>query len=367
MAGHDRTEKATPKKREEARKKGQVAKSPDFNGAVVLLAGLTALSAFGPGLWQRIGDSTRGILHLVATPSVVSREGIGTVMGEVGATTLRAVAPIAAVCLVAGVLASVLQVGLKPSGKVLKPDPKKINPLSGAKQIFGPHSLFELAKSVVKVAVVGAIGAMAVLPKLEELAALVGMPPAVLVPELARTVLAIVQRAAIAYLVIALADYAYQRWRHEKSLKMDKQEVKDEHKQQELPAEVKGMQRRRAMEMARARMMDAVPTADVVVTNPTHFSVALRYSSEALAPVVVAKGQDHVALRIRQLAREHGVMVVPNPPLARTLHASVDVGKMIPEELYQAVAELLAYVYRVNSRSKTGGEALRAETGAIAA
>ena len=141
------------------------------------------------------------------------------------------------------------------------------------------------------------------LPKLEELAALVGMPPAVLVPELAGTVLAIAQRAAVAYLVIALADYVYQRWRHEKSLKMDKQEVKDEHKQQELPAEVKGMQRRRGMEMARARMMDAVPTADVVVTNPTHFSVALRYSSDALAPVVVAKGQDHVALRIRELAR----------------------------------------------------------------
>ena len=189
------------------------------------------------------------------------------------------------------------------------------------------------------------------LPQLEELAALVGMPPAVLVPKLAGMVLAIAQRAAVAYLVIALADFLYQRWRHEKSLKMDKEEVKREHKQQELPAEVKGMQRRRAMEMARARMMDAVPTADVVVTNPTHFSVALRYSSEALAPVVVAKGQDHVALRIRRLAADHGVMVVPNPPLARTLHASVDVGKMIPEDLYQAVAELLAYVYRVNAKA----------------
>jgi flagellar biosynthetic protein FlhB len=223
--------------------------------------------------------------------------------------------------------------------------------MSGAKQIFGPHALFELAKNVAKVVVVGAVAALAVLPKLEELAALVGMPPAVLLPELASTVLSIAQRAAVGYLLIALADFGYQRWRHEKSLRMDKQEVKDEHKQQELPAEVKGLQRRRAMEMARARMMDAVPTADVVVTNPTHFSVALRYSSDALAPVVVAKGQDHVALRIRELAREHGVMVVPNPPLARTLHASVDVGKMIPEDLYQAVAELLAYVYRVNSRA----------------
>jgi flagellar biosynthesis protein FlhB len=350
MAGSDRTEKATPKKRQEARAKGQVARSADLNGAVVLLAALTALSSFGPGMMEGVADASRQILHLTATPSVVGREGIGTVMGQVGSATARAVAPIACVCLVSGVLISVLQVGLKPSAKVLKPDPKKLNPLSGAKQIFGPHALFELAKSVTKVAVVGAIAALAVLPELEELAALVGMPPAVLLPELATTVLSIARRAAFAYLIIAFADYGYQRWRHEKGLRMDKQSVKDEHKQQELPAEVKGMQRRRGMELARARMMDAVPTADVVVTNPTHFSVALRYSSEALAPVVVAKGQDHVALRIRELAREHGVRVVPDPPLARTLHASVDVGQMIPEELYQAVAELLAYVYRVNAQ-----------------
>jgi len=349
MAGHDRTEKATPKKRAEARKKGQVAKSADFNGAIVLLASLLALSAFGPGLLQRVGDATRRILQLVATPSVVGQEGVGTVLRDAGTATAQAVAPIAFVCLIAGVVASVLQVGFKPSAHALKPDPKRLNPMSGAKQIFGPHAFFEAGKSIAKVLVVGAIAAFAVLPKLTALAALVGMPPVVLVPELARTVVSIAQRAAFAYLIIALADYGYQRWRHEKGLRMDKQEVKDEHKQAELPAEVKGMQRRRGMELARARMMDAVPTADVVVTNPTHFSVALRYSSEALAPIVVAKGQDHVALRIRELAREHGVLVVPNPPLARTLHATVDIGKMIPEDLYHAVAELLAYVYRVNA------------------
>src|SRR3712207_1719435 len=243
---------------------------------------------------ERVGDATRRILLLTSTPSVVEQEGIGTVLREAGGASLQAVAPIAVVCAVAGFLASVLQVGLKPSGKALRPDPKRMNPLSGAKQIFGPHALFETAKTIAKVAVVGAIAALAVLPQLEELAALVGMPPAVLVPELAGMVLGIAQRAAFAYLVIALADYAYQRWRHEKSLRMDKEEVKREHKQQELPAEVRSMQRRRAMEMARARMMDAVPTADVVVPNPTHFSVALRYSSDALAPVAVAKGQDHV-------------------------------------------------------------------------
>jgi flagellar biosynthetic protein FlhB len=171
-------------------------------------------------------------------------------------------------------------------------------------------------------------------------------------PHLAAEVLAIAQRAALAYLVIAVADAIYQRWRFAKQMRMDKQEVKDEHKQQELPAEIKGAQRRRSMELARARMMDAVPTADVIVTNPTHFSVALRYDGEHPAPVVVAKGQDVLALRIRELARERGVAVVPDPPLARALYASVDVGRMIPEELYEAVAQLLAYVYRVAGARK---------------
>jgi flagellar biosynthesis protein FlhB len=351
MAGHDKTEKATPKKRDEARKKGQVARSMDLNGAVVLLAALLALSAFAPGMFHRMAEASRELLAWTAQPEVVGRDGVGKVLSSVASAWLLSVLPIAAVCLIAGVLTSLAQVGLKPAPQALKPDPKRLNPLQGAKQIFGTHALFEGAKSIVKVCAVGAIAVLAVLPKLEELAALVGMPPAVLLPELCRQVLSIAQRAAFAYLVIAIADVVYQRWRHEKQLKMDKQEVKDEHKQQELPSEVKSMQRRRAMEMARARMMDAVPTADVVVTNPTHYSVALRYSADALAPVVVAKGQDLVALRIREIAREAGVMVVPDPPLARAIHGSVDIGRMIPEELFQAVAELLAYVYRVAGRS----------------
>jgi flagellar biosynthesis protein FlhB len=349
---NDKTEKATPKKQEEARKKGQVAKSMDLNGAIVLLAALLALSAFAPRMYQRISDATREILAYVSQPEIVGREGVGKVLSEVASAWLLSIAPIAAVCLVVGLLVSVAQVGFKPSPAALKPDMKKLNPLQGAKQIFGTHALFEGTKSIVKVVSVGAIALIAVLPKLEEIAALVGMPPAVLLPMIGKEVLGVCQRAAFAYLVIAIADVAYQRYRHNKGLKMDKQEVKDEYKQQSLPSEVKSMQRQRAMQFARARMMDAVPTADVIVTNPTHFSVALRYDGEHPAPVVVAKGQDVLALRIRELARERGVAVVPDPPLARALYASVDVGRMIPEELYEAVAQLLAYVYRVAGARK---------------
>lgn len=347
MAGNDKTEKATPKKRDDARKKGQVAKSTDVNGAVMLMAGLMALSAFGPMMLRRMEEATVAVLSLAGDPGVIEERGIGRLMAEVAIHVGVASAPVVLVCGLAGFVASVGQVGLKPTPVAIKPDFKKLDPLKGAKNLFGINMVAEAVKSVLKVGAVGGIAALAVLPKLDELAALVGMPAAELMPHLAGTVLAVAQRAAGAYLVIAAMDLIYQRWRFAKQLRMDKQEVKDEHKKQELPAEVRGMQRRRAMEMSRARMMDAVPTADVVVVNPTHFSVALRYDPEHPAPVVVAKGQDILALRIRELAASHGIAVVPDPPLARALYGSVEVGRMIPEELYQAVAQLLAYVYRV--------------------
>ena len=193
----------------------------------------------------------------------------------------------------------------------------------------------------------GAIAALALFPKLDELAALVGTPPADLIPQVAGIVMTIAQRSAVAYLVIAAADFVWQRYRHEKQLRMDHQEIKQEFKQQGLPAEIKSAQRRRAMELSRARMMDAVPSADVIVTNPTHYSVALKYDSGSAAPIVVAKGVDNLAFKIREAAKDAGVMIVPDPPLARTLYANVEIGRQIPEDLFHAVAQLLAYVYRV--------------------
>jgi flagellar biosynthetic protein FlhB len=343
----NKTEKATPKKRQEARKKGQVAKSQDINGAVVMLASVLALSAFGPRMYQRMADATVGILDLIKDPSVVDRKGVGELFTTIGGHVLVGIAPIVFVCAAAGVVASVGQVGFKPSFQAIKPDFKKLNPVSGLKNMVSPNSAVEAVKSTVKVGAVGAIVALALFPRLDEMAALVGMPAQQMLPTLATLVIQIAQRAAGAYIAIAAADFFWQRYRFEKNLKMDKEEVKQEHKQQELPNEIRMAQRRRAMELARARMMDAVPTADVVVTNPTHYSVALRYDSDNPAPIVVAKGTDHLALRIRRAAADAGVQVVPDPPLARALYATVDVGRMIPEEMFAAVAQLLAYVYKV--------------------
>jgi flagellar biosynthesis protein FlhB len=349
-SGGDKTEKATPKKRSEARKKGSVAKSQDLNGAIVMFAALFALSATAPHLVEVLQVSMRDAFGLISTPDVVNHRGLGPLISSQGRSAALAAAPVILTCIAAGLLINVAQVGGKPHMTALKPDPKRLNPISGFKNIYGKNALFESAKNLFKVAAVGVVTALGVLPKLDELAALVGMPPAQLLPTLAHHVLGIAQRAGAVYLVIGVVDYAYQRYRHEKSLKMDKQEVKDEHKSTELPAEVRGAIRRRQMQQARARMMADVPTADVVVTNPTHFAVALRYDPQKAAPEVVAKGSDLLAKKIREIAADSGVPVIADPPLARSLHASVEVGRVIPEELYQAVAQLLAFVYRTARR-----------------
>lgn len=350
MSG-ERTEKPTPKRRNEARKKGQVARSNDMNGAIVMLAALVALGSFGPKLTGQLENSMYHGLTLISTPDVVSREGIGSLLSSAFGAAAAAVAPILFVCLAAGVLVNVAQVRPRLNMQALKPDPKRLNPAAGIKRLFGPNSAFEAGKGVAKVLVMTAVVASAMVPKMGEMAGAVGMQPADLLSTLAHTILTIARRAAIAYLVIAVLDYLWQRHRHEKSLKMSKEDVKEEGKSQNVAPEVKAAIRRRQIQAARARMMAAVPQADVVVVNPTHFAVALGYDGAKEAPEVLAKGPDLVARQIRRVAEEHGVPVIEDPPLARSLYGAVEVGQQIPEEFFQAVAQLLAFVYRVAGRS----------------
>jgi flagellar biosynthetic protein FlhB len=301
-------------------------------------------------MFDEMERSMRGTLAMIATPNVVTGRGLGAIFSSSAKTVVMAVAPVAFACMVVGVVVNVMQVKWKPSTKTIKPDPKKLNPISGAKNLFGPNMLFETGKNVVKVSIVGAIVAYAVIPKLGELAGLVGLPPGDLMRQLVMNVLGIAKRAAVAYLMIGIVDYIYQRWRTEKGMKMDKNEVKEEQKSFAPPAEVRAAMKQRQREVARARMMSAVPEADVVVTNPTHYAVALKYDGDKAAPEVVAKGKDLIAAQIRKIAGENDVPVISDPPLARSLHASVEVGRQIPEELYAGVAQLLAFVYRVANR-----------------
>ncbi len=352
MANDDRTEKATPKHRQRAREKGQVARSPDLGGSVVVITGLLMLSITGPKIVLAGASALRGMFGEIAFPArATSAAGVDDLMHSAMSVMLVAVGPVAGGCLLAGLLGGVAQVGFRPTPQVLKPDFRRINPASGLRKLVGPNALFEAIKATAKVGVVGAVAAMALLPGLTGLASIVGISAAGLGVLSSTSALAVAQRAAFAYLLIGLLDYAWRRRQHEKQLRMTKQQVRDEVRQYGVSAEVKAALRRRQMQAARARMMAAVPDADVVVTNPTHYAVALMYDGTRTAPEVVAKGKDLIAQQIRRVAEENDVPVISDPPLARALHASVEIGQAIPEELYAAVARVLAFVYRLAGRS----------------
>ena len=354
MPDPQRTEQPTPKRRREARRKGRVPKSADLNGAVVLIAGFAAVLTFGSTIVNDAAGAMERSFAAIATPAAAtSGGGLHVAAGLVLSVLLSAVAPVALICMACGVIANVAQVGWNPSFAQLRPSFGRLNPVSGLKNLFGPRILFDTAKSLAKVSVVAFVVALTLVPQLTGLAVGVGTAPGALGALVSSSVSAIVERAAVAYLLIGIADMIHQRRRYEKSLKMTRQEVKDEARQQQLSPEVRGAIRRRQVQAARARMMAAVPTADVVVTNPTHFAVALVYDGSKVAPEVVAKGQDLVAAQIRRLAEEHGVPVVADPPLARTLHATVEIGQLVPEQLWQAVAQLLAFVYRLAGRRRS--------------
>jgi flagellar biosynthesis protein FlhB len=354
MHDPDKTEKATPKRRGEARREGNVAKSTDLNAAVVLAAGLVGLMFMGPKVVGGVSDTMRTIFGQIAHPgAATTAAGLHSLVHLGLMTVLTTVAPITGMCVFAAVTVNVAQVGFKPTFKPIRPNFKKLNPVNGFKStFFSVRMPFEGAKAMVKVSAVGVVVALALIPQLTHLGASVGTPPAALASLIGSSVMAIAQRAAIAYLLIGVIDLIWQRRQHSRSMRMSKQEVKDEFKQTQLPAEVKGALRRRQIQAARARMMAAIPQADVVVTNPTHFAVALQYDGSHPAPVVIAKGQDLVAKQIRRIADENNVPIVPDPPLARSLHKSVEVGQMIPAELFAAVAQVLAFVYKMAGRRR---------------
>jgi flagellar biosynthetic protein FlhB len=355
MAADDRTEKATPKRREKAREGGQAARSMDLNSAGVLLAGLVGLMIMAPKIVAASASAMTQIFSDIARPhNVLTAAGLHGLLSLVETTLLKSVAPVAGICVAAGVALNVLQVGLRFSPRSLRPHFSTLNPINGFKNLFSPRSTFTLVKDLVKLAIIGGLVALALIPDLTHMGASVGTTPYALGVLMKSGVKSIAIRAALAYLLIGIIDLAWQRHTFEKSIKMTKQEVKEEGKQRDLPPEVKRAIRRKQFQQSRARMMAAVPRADVVVTNPTHYAVALEYDGEHPAPIVVAKGKDHVAAQIRRIAEENGIPLVPDPPLARELFRTVEVDQMIPADLYAAVAQVLAFVYRMAARKRVG-------------
>lgn len=346
----DRTEHATPKRRQDAREKGQVAKSAELNSATVLITSIVAVKAFGPVVVDNFKNMFANLFMSIPNQEL-DPHSVQNLFFKVLNMSVIGLAPILLAIMVGGVVANIAQVGFFSSLKPLVPTYSRIDPLKGFTRLFSSRTFVELLKSVLKACIVGLVSWNFIKGEYNTLETLGGMDT----KEIGGTVLTLAYRLGIrvcgVLIAIAAADYIYQRFQFEKSIKMTKQEIKDEFKRSEGDPLIKSRIRSKHRQMAQRRMMHAVPTADVVVTNPTHYAVALKYDpKEMSAPRVVAKGQRLIARKIKEIAKKHNVPTVENVPLAQALFKSVEIGQEVPEKLYKAVAEVLAFVYKLNKK-----------------
>jgi len=348
----EKTEQATPKKQRDARNKGQVPQSREANGAVALLILAVFLNIFGPLFMERFFVLYLLVMDACAAPwTVFEGRNFMVFVIRVVIEMMLLTGPILLVVMATGAALNYMQVGFLFTTETLKLKLDRINPLSGFKRMFSARSLVELTKSSSKAAVMIYITYAYLKDKQSLLVNLFDMDPWLMGAAMWRTVFDIVLRNAVFLIVVALFDYLYARYEHNKQLKMSKQEIKEEYKQTEGDPLIKSKIKERQRQMSMQRMMQDIPKADVVITNPTHFAVAVVYDgSRDAAPRVVAKGQDLIALNIRKIAESNGVPIVENKPLARAIFKAVQIGEYVPPDLYQAVAEVLAYVYNLRKR-----------------
>ena len=349
----ERTEEPTARKISDARQKGQVAKSQDLSGAISLLGVMIIFLAFGSTIAAMFERITRRALGGEISADMRSPESIAATMKIVVYDAMVVVVPIMVLAAIAAYIGGFVQVGWLISGEPIRPKLSKLSPLAGIKRIMGVKALVKTVINSLKLTVMVIVTVLFVLANM---GAIVSMPRLTSMMALTNALRLIFTLAIILVLLlifIAVIDYIYQRWQHQKDLRMSKQEVKDERKTMEGDPLIKGKRRQMAREIAMQQIGRSVPEADVIVTNPTHFSIAIRYDPEVMgAPRITAKGADLIALRMRQIARQNDVPIVERPPLARALYWGVEVGQEVPIEQYEAVAELLAYVYRVDTRAE---------------
>lgn len=346
----NKTEPATPQRKEQARKDGQIAVSRDVSTAVILLTGIGLLASMLPVGVQKMTEVTRRGLSLsfpISFYEGMTSEQVSSIIIQAGITVAILCLPIVAGILVMGSGASLLQTGMLWRAKAVQPDADRINPVKGLARLVSLRSVMELVKGLLKIAIVTGVGLWVARNDVLQIPGLIGFDLGAVLQVTGRLSLKVGLAVAGAIAVLAGLDYFYQRYEWERSLRMSKEEIKEEYKSTEGDPLIKSRVRTIQREMTKKRMMAAVKTADVVITNPTHLAVALKYDTATMgAPVVVAKGAGLVAERIRELARHHSVPVVEHKFVARTLFKLVDIGKEIPNELYRAVAEILAFVYR---------------------
>ncbi len=351
--GGEKTEEPTAKKIEDSRKEGQVAKSKELSSACSLFALFLCLKIFVGFLGQRLVN----VFYVFwrETPLYVKEifdsVTVWQILLDVIVYFLITCMPFVLVAFVVAFLSQRVQIKWKVTGKPLEPKLSKLNPINGFKRMFSKQALFDLALSIFKIILFSAVSYSVIKDNIGIFVTVYDLTIQDCLGILFDLVMELGMKISAVYLIVSLADLVFQRWKHKQDLKMTKQEVKDEYKNQEGDPKVKSQQRQRMQQASRRRMMQSIPEADVVITNPTHFAVALRYdNTQSQAPVVTAKGADYLAFKIRDIAKENDVEIVENKPLARMLYSNVEVGNEIPAELYQSVAEVLAYVYRIKNK-----------------
>lgn len=350
---HDKTEKPTAKRMQDAREKGQVAKSQDFNGAMVLIAATGAMAYVGPYTISTLyGQMKYTFGQLLSSPLArqpLTSVNFNSLMTDTIQSMVWLMLPFLLTVLVLGVLSNLVQVKPLFTMQAIFPKLDKINPINGFKRFWSTRSIVEVVKALLKMAIIGATGTIIIHNHREELMGLGGLDVPVAWMAVLKVIGEIAQWSCVLFFISGLIDWRYQAWELEKQLRMSRQDIKDERKNSDGDPMMKGRIRQMGVKMAKTRQLAAVPTADVVITNPTHYAIALKYDPDiAPAPVVVAKGKDLFAQKIKEIAKEHKVPMVENKPLARSLYPVVEVEAMIPPDLFVAVAEVLAYVFAKN-------------------
>ncbi|WP_196591837.1 flagellar biosynthesis protein FlhB [Pectinatus frisingensis] len=348
LFAEEKTEDPTAKRLSDAHKKGQVAKSQDLSAAIVILVGFFTLWNCG----EYIYNSITQFMALIFTNLTLSldAESVTHLFLETMIILGKTILPVMGAILLAGLALNYYQVGFVFSMEPLSFDLNRLNPVTGLGRIFSKRAIMELFKSIAKILVVGYFVYLYIVDQVIQMPKLIFMDLRMALVTITDIIFKLAFEICAVLLIIGLIDFMYQKWQHKQELKMSKQDIKDEFKQSEGDPQIKGKIKQKQKQISLQRMMHEVPKADVIITNPTHFAIALKYEKGMTAPVIIAKGQDLVAQRIKQIAREANVVIVENKPLARTLYLSAEIGDVVPPELYKAVAEVLAYVYRLKKK-----------------
>lgn len=351
MAADSKTEKATPKKRRDQRKEGNVFQSNDIINLVGVFGSFYALKVLFPGIHQNLRDFMVKFIDIAGSLNDTSMGSMQLLGYEFIKTAVRVALPLMLICVALSVLSAGVQTRFLFASKNFRPKFSRLDPIQGIKKLFSLKNAVELVKNILKVILLIIIIYYLLKSDLTEVIRMMDMDISASVISTFDMVMVIIMRVTLVFAAVAAFDYLYQWWDYERQIKMSKQEVKEEMKETEGNPEVKGRIKDIQRQRARTRMMQAVPEADVIIRNPTHFAVALKYDMDHnSAPVVVAKGQDELALRIVKIGEEHGVTVIENKPLARGIFSQSELNQEIPAEYYGAVAEILVYVYKLNNK-----------------